>query len=176
MKLTNKIAIAIFDENYHKLAPSMTRKEILAIDNETTTIVARGEEYHPFSRENKLGRLLDSFGIYEFIESRGLQRVRYLEERKTYVENQIEVLEGLLCDSIPKPKGAKVGKFSKEMRAEIKKRLHKMSPEKAESSLHDVKMGKITIFDWLKEPDVVSKRDEEYERALRAAGKEKAHA
>ena len=176
MKLTNKIAIAIFDENYRKLAPSMTRKEILAIDNETTAIVARGEEYHPFSRENSLGRLFDGFGIYEFIESRGLQRVRYLEERKTYVENQIEVLEGLLCDSIPKPKGAKVGKFSKEMRAEIKKRLHKMSPEKAESSLHDVKMGKITIFDWLKEPDVVSKRDEEYERVLKAAGKERAHA
>ena len=113
-------------------------------------------------------KLIKNYAYNMFVEK--------TENRKTYVENQIEVLEGLLCDSIPKPKGAKVGKFSKEMRAEIKKRLHKMSPEKAESSLHDVKMGKITIFDWLKEPDVVSKRDEEYERVLKAAGKERAHA
>ena len=176
MKLTNKIAIAIFDENYRHLATLMTRSQILAIDNLTTSIVARGEEYHPFTRDNELGMLFDKFGIYDFIRNRGVQRVIFLEERRTYVDNQIEVLEGLLCDSLPKPKGAKIGKFSKEMKAEIKKRLRKMTPEKAESSLHDVKMGKITIFDWLKEPDVVSKRDEEYERVLKAAGKEKAHA
>lgn len=175
MKLTNRIAIAIYDENYQHLATLMTRNQILAIDNLTASIVARGEEYHPFTRENELGILFDKFGIYDFIRRKGIQRVNFLEERRTYVDNQIEVLEGLLCDSLPKPKGAKIGKFSKEMRAEVKKRLRKMTPEKVESSLHPVKMGKITIFDWLKEPDIVSKRDEEYERLLKAAGKEKTH-
>lgn len=171
IKIKIKTVVAVIDENYEKIAPLLERDQILALDRLTTDLLATDCGEHWFNKTGDLAKTLTTkFGIsYDTIEKMVLKRrkergrqVFPTRSKDPEVEDLVIVLEGFVS-----PKDNKPFTLPPATRAALIAKLEKMTPAQRDRMTRPIKVGKMTVGEFLSTKDPLKERDEEFERFLK---------
>lgn len=171
IKIKIKTVVAVIDENYEEISSHLTRDKILRLDRLTTDLLATDCGEHWFGATSDLAKALATeFGldretIEKMVLKRRKERGRQIfptRSKDPEVEDLVIALEGFVS-----PKDNKPFTLPPATRAALIAKLEKMTPAQRDRMTRPIKVGKMTVGEFLSAKDHLEERDKEFERFMK---------